>query len=183
MDRLTTSSGIRFTSDSATTSAPRMSSGKQPRAARGGAQTSQSQHAKHVARADAGAADRVESAAPVRSKTRAATAPSNLPDGRQSRRHQSRKVFWPAARLTKGDLLRYYAEVVVPHPSGGCRPSAGDEAVSERHRRHGVLPAALAPGETAAGVRIETLPEGLDPISRARRAPFRRRRSLITLST
>ena len=74
-----------------------------------------------------------------------------LPDGRRLGVTNLAKLFWPAAKLTKGDLLRYYAEVAPLHPSGRRRSSAGDEAVSQRRRRHGVLPAAIASGEAAGG--------------------------------
>ena len=61
---------------------------------------------------------------------RAVTARVDLPDGSQLAVTNLAKLYWPAAKITKGDLLRYYAEVASADPSGGRRPSAGDEAVS-----------------------------------------------------
>ena len=73
-----------------------------------------------------------------------ARARSRCPTATRSRSAISHKVFWPDRRLTKGDLLRYYVRVspfILPVVAG---PPAGDEALSQRRRQRGVLPASRA---------------------------------------
>ena len=56
-----------------------------------------------------------------------------LPDGDRLSVTNLHKVFWPKQKLTKGDLLRYYAQVapfILPAVAGS---PAGDEAASQRH--------------------------------------------------
>ena len=90
------------------------------------------------------------------------------------------KIFWPGPKHTKGDLLRYYAEVspflllaVVDRPLVMKRfPNGIDGPAFYQQRSRQEKP--------PAGVRIETLPDDLDPISE----PAARRfvgGSLITL--
>ena len=74
-------------------------------------------------------------------------------------------MFWPKLKLTKGDLLRYYATVAPLHPAGGRGSAAGDEALSQRRRRPGVLPAALARGAAAGRRAHRDAADELDPIS------------------
>ena len=79
-----------------------------------------------------------------------------LPNGDTLRVTNLAKVFWPDLGITKGELLRYYAQVSsLMLPVVDDRP-LGDEAVSERRGETGVLPAApsrSAPSRgTARGV-------------------------------
>jgi bifunctional non-homologous end joining protein LigD len=89
----------------------------------------------------------------------------NLPDGRQLAVTNLAKLYWPAAKVTKGDLLRYYAEVApLILPAVADRPlvmkrfpnGIGGMAFYQQRSRQEKPP---------AGVRVETLPQGLDPIS------------------
>ena len=100
-----------------------------------------------------------------RSKTRAVTATVNLPDGRQLAVTNLAKLFWPAAKITKGDLLRYYAQV-----SPLILPAVADRPLVMKRFPNGIGGMAFYQQRSRqekppAGVRIETLPEGLDPIS------------------
>ena len=88
-----------------------------------------------------------------------------LPDGAQLAVTNLAKVFWPKARLTKGDLLRYYAQVApLILPAVADRPLVmkrfpngvgGNAFYQQRSRQENPPP----------GVRIEQLPAGLDPIT------------------
>ena len=89
----------------------------------------------------------------------------SLPDGRQLAVTNLAKLYWPAAKITKGDLLRYYAEVApMILPAVADRPlvmkrfpnGIGGMAFYQQRSRQEKPP---------AGVRVETLAEGLDPIS------------------
>lgn len=74
------------------------------------------------------------------------------------------KLFWPALKLTKGDLLRYYAEVApMILPVVADRPMvmkrfpngvAGPAFYQQRHR-----------DDPPKGVRVETLPKSVEPIT------------------
>src|SRR5438093_344850 len=53
-------------------------------------------------------------------------------DGREIRLTNLRKIFWPELRLTKGDLLQYYADV-----SGALLPHIRDRAMVMKRYPHG----------------------------------------------
>ena len=77
------------------------------------------------------------------------------------------KVFWPSAKLTKGDLLRYYADV-----SPLILPAVADRPLVMKRFPNGVGGVAFYQQRSRqekppAGVRVETLPDELDPISEA----------------
>ncbi len=74
------------------------------------------------------------------------------------------KIFWPAQKLTKGDLLRYYAEVapfILPavdnRPMVMKRFPNGIEGPAFYQQRH--------KDDPPPGVRVETLPKGIEPIT------------------
>ena len=98
-----------------------------------------------------------------------------LPDGERLSVTNLAKLFWPKLKLTKGDLLRYYATVAPLHAARGRGSSAGDEAIPERRRRSGVLPAAPREEKPPPGVRIETLDRRARADLRAGRPPADRR--------
>ena len=87
-----------------------------------------------------------------------------LPGGHKLRVTNLSKLFWPALKITKGDLLRYYAEVApMILPVVADRPMvmrrfpngiAGPAFYQQRHRL-----------EPPAGVRVETLPKAIEPIT------------------
>jgi bifunctional non-homologous end joining protein LigD len=88
-----------------------------------------------------------------------------LPDGARLGVTNLAKIFWPTPKLTKGDLLRYYAEV-----SPLILPAVEDRPLVMKRFPNGVGGMAFYQQRTRlekppAGVRIETLAEGLDPIS------------------
>jgi bifunctional non-homologous end joining protein LigD len=75
------------------------------------------------------------------------------------------KIYWPGPKLTKGDLLRYYAEVAPL-----ILPAVADRPLVMKRFPNGVAGPAfyqqrLRKERPPAGVRIETLPDDLDPIS------------------
>jgi bifunctional non-homologous end joining protein LigD len=77
------------------------------------------------------------------------------------------KVFWPALKYTKGDLLRYYAEA-----ADFILPAVADRPLVMKRFPNGIdKPAFYQQRQRLenppAGVRIETLPDELDPISEA----------------
>jgi bifunctional non-homologous end joining protein LigD len=77
------------------------------------------------------------------------------------------KVFWPKAKLTKGDLLRYYAEVAPL-----ILPAVADRPLVMKRFPNGIDKPAFyqqrsRQEQPPAGVRIETLSDDLDPISEA----------------
>lgn len=88
-----------------------------------------------------------------------------LPNGDRLAVTNLAKPFWPALGITKGDLLRYYAEVS-PHllPAVSDRPlvmkrfpnGVGGKAFYQQRSREERPP---------KGVRIETLDDDVDPIS------------------
>ena len=88
-----------------------------------------------------------------------------LPDGHQLAVTNLAKVFWKDARLTKGDLLRYYAEV-----SPLILPVVADRPLVMKRFPNGIDGKAFYQQRSRIenppeGVRIEVLPEGTDPIS------------------
>jgi bifunctional non-homologous end joining protein LigD len=90
-----------------------------------------------------------------------------LPDGSRIAVTNLAKVFWPASKLTKGDLLRYYAEV-----SPFILPAVEDRPLVMKRFPNGVGGAAFYQQRSRqekppAGVRIEVLPDEFDPISEA----------------
>ena len=87
-----------------------------------------------------------------------------LEDGQTLRVTNLSKIFWPVQKITKGDLLRYYAEVA-PFilPAVEDRPMvmkrfpngiAGPAFYQQRHK-----------DDPPPGVRVETLPKGIEPIT------------------
>jgi bifunctional non-homologous end joining protein LigD len=75
------------------------------------------------------------------------------------------KIFWPKARLTKGDLLRYYAQV-----SHLILPAVADRPLVMKRFPNGIDQPAFYQQRSRmeqppAGVRIETLPADVEPIS------------------
>jgi bifunctional non-homologous end joining protein LigD len=89
----------------------------------------------------------------------------SLPDGSRLGVTNLSKIFWPQAKLTKGDLLRYYA-LVAPF----ILPAVADRPLVMKRFPNGVDKPAFYQQRSRiekppAGVRIETLPDDLDPIS------------------
>ena len=75
------------------------------------------------------------------------------------------KLFWPELKLTKGDLLRYYAKV-----SHLILPAVADRPLVMKRFPNGVGGAAFYQQrqrleQPPQGVRIEELPEEIEPIS------------------
>jgi bifunctional non-homologous end joining protein LigD len=88
-----------------------------------------------------------------------------LPDGSRLGVTNLAKVFWPKLKLTKGDLLRYYALA-----SGYILPAVADRPLVMKRFPNGIEGPAFYQQRSRqekppAGVRIETLPDDLDPIS------------------
>jgi bifunctional non-homologous end joining protein LigD len=86
-----------------------------------------------------------------------------LPNGDRLRVTNLTKLFWPSLGITKGELLRYYAEVApLVLPAVDDRPLVmkrfpnGVEKKAFYQQRH--------PDPVPAGVRREMLPEDVDPI-------------------
>lgn len=93
----------------------------------------------------------------------------SLPDGTAVGVTNLAKVFWPAAKLTKGALLRYYADV-----SPLLLPAVADRPLVMKRFPNGIDGPAFYQQRSRqekppAGVRVETLPEGLDSEPDARR--------------
>ena len=87
-----------------------------------------------------------------------------LPNGDRVGVTNLAKPFWPALKLTKGDLLRYYVDV-----SPYLLPAVADRPLVMKRFPNGVGGSAFYQQRSRAekpppGVRIERLPEGLDPI-------------------
>jgi bifunctional non-homologous end joining protein LigD len=88
-----------------------------------------------------------------------------LPDGGRLGVTNLAKPFWPKLKLTKGDLLRYYATVaplilpvVADRPLVMKRfPNGVDDRVAFYQQRR-------QKEQPPSGVRIETLPDAIDPI-------------------
>lgn len=90
-----------------------------------------------------------------------------LPDGLRLGVTNLAKIFWPKSKLTKGDLLRYYAEV-----SPLILPAVADRPLVMKRFPNGVGGMAFYQQRSRQekppdGVRIETLPDELDPMSEA----------------
>jgi bifunctional non-homologous end joining protein LigD len=88
-----------------------------------------------------------------------------LPDGTALGVTNLAKLYWPAAKLTKGALLRYYAEV-----SPLILPAVADRPLVMKRFPNGIGGMAFYQQRSRQenpppGVRIEVLPDGLDPIS------------------
>ena len=88
-----------------------------------------------------------------------------LPDGLRVGVTNLAKVFWPDGKLTKGDLLRYYAEV-----SPLILPAVADRPLVMKRFPNGVGGPAFYQQRSRQenpppGVRIETLPDEIEPIS------------------
>ena len=88
-----------------------------------------------------------------------------LPDGSRLGVTNLSKVFWPKLKLTKGDLLRYYARV-----SRYILPAVEDRPLVMKRFPNGVDGPAFYQQRSRQekpppGVRVETLPDDLDPIS------------------
>ena len=88
----------------------------------------------------------------------------DLPNGDRVGVTNLSKPFWPALKLTKGDLLRYYVEV-----SPYLLPAVDDRPLVMKRFPNGVGGKAFYQQRSRAeqpppGVRVERLPPGLDPI-------------------
>jgi bifunctional non-homologous end joining protein LigD len=88
-----------------------------------------------------------------------------LPDGSALGVTNLWKIFWPGAKLTKGDLLRYYVRV-----SPLLLPAVADRPLVMKRFPNGVDAPAFYQQRSRqekppSAVRIEQLPPGLDPIS------------------
>ena len=88
-----------------------------------------------------------------------------LPDGHHLKVSNLQKIFWPEARVTKGDLLRYYLRVA-PY----ILPVVADRPLVMKRFPNGVTGQAFyqqrAPEPVPSGVRVEVLPEDTDVPSR-----------------
>jgi len=87
-----------------------------------------------------------------------------LPDGSRLGITNPAKPYWPKLKLTKGDLLRYYA-TVAPY----ILPAVDDRPLVMKRFPNGVEGPAFYQQrfrleKPPAGVRVETLAEGVDPI-------------------
>ena len=90
-----------------------------------------------------------------------------LPDGSRLGVTNLHKIFWPNPELTKGDLIRYYAEV-----SALILPAVADRPLVMKRFPNGIEGMAFYQQRSRQekppdGVRVETLPDDLDPISEA----------------
>jgi bifunctional non-homologous end joining protein LigD len=88
-----------------------------------------------------------------------------LPNGDRVKVTNLAKPFWPALKITKGDLLRYYVDV-----SPCILPAVEDRPLVMKRFPNGVDAPAFYQQRSReerppAGVRIETLADRLDPIS------------------
>jgi bifunctional non-homologous end joining protein LigD len=88
-----------------------------------------------------------------------------LPDGSRLGVTNLAKVFWPKEKLTKGDLLRYYARV-----SPLILPAVADRPLVMKRFPNGIDKPAFYQQRSRleqppASVRIETIRDDLDPIS------------------
>ena len=88
-----------------------------------------------------------------------------LPTGEKISITNPAKVFWPGGKLTKGDLLRYYAEV-----APFILPAVEDRPLVMKRFPNGVGGMAFYQQRSRqekppTGVRIETIAGGIDPIS------------------
>ncbi len=87
-----------------------------------------------------------------------------LPNGDSIKITNPAKVFWPKQKITKGELLRYYAQV-----SPYLLPAIADRPLVMKRFPNGIAAPAFYQQRTREekpppGVRIEILPDDLDPI-------------------
>ncbi len=85
----------------------------------------------------------------------------DLPDGSQLSVTNLRKIFWPRQKFTKGDLLRYYAQV-----APFILPAVADRPLVMKRYPNGVAGAPFyqhRAQHVPAGVRVETVPVGDEP--------------------
>ncbi|HET9372169.1 MAG TPA: DNA ligase D [Vicinamibacterales bacterium] len=89
-----------------------------------------------------------------------------LPNGDTLRVTNLAKVFWPALKITKGDLLRYYVEV-----SPYLLPAVDDRPLVMKRFPNGIDKPAFYqqkhPETPPPGVRRERLPDDVEPIDEA----------------
>ena len=89
----------------------------------------------------------------------------DLPDGARLNVGNLDKVFWPGLGLTKGDLLRYYAQVAPV-----LLPVVDDRPLVMKRLPNGVRGKAFyqqrAPDDPPPGVRVETMPGDAEVPSR-----------------
>ena len=88
-----------------------------------------------------------------------------LPDGSRLAITNPHKIFWPDLKLTKGDLLRYYATVAPL-----ILPVVADRPLVMKRFPNGIAGPAFYQQRNRLerppqGVRIETIPDDIDPIS------------------
>ena len=88
-----------------------------------------------------------------------------LPDGSRLGITNPAKLFWPKLKLTKGDLLRYYAAV-----SPFLLPVVADRPLVMKRFPNGIDGLAFYQQKKVGekpppGVRLEVLPDGLDPMT------------------
>jgi bifunctional non-homologous end joining protein LigD len=88
-----------------------------------------------------------------------------LPNGDSLKITNPAKVFWPKLKITKGELLRYYATV-----SPYLLPAVEDRPLVMKRFPNGITEQAFyqhrrVQEQPPPGVRMEVLPEGLDPVA------------------
>jgi bifunctional non-homologous end joining protein LigD len=88
-----------------------------------------------------------------------------LPNGDSIKITNPAKVFWPKQKITKGELLRYYAQVA-PY----LLPAVEDRPLVMKRFPNGITGQAFyqhrrVQEQPPPGVRMEVLPEGLDPVA------------------
>ena len=110
-----------------------------------------------------------------RSRTQKRMARSSCPTGERIGVTNLAKVFWPKLKLTKGDLLRYYAAV-----SPLILPAVADRPLVMKRFPNGIDKPAFYQQRSRIeqpppGVRIEILAARRRTDLRAERAPLRRR--------
>jgi len=91
----------------------------------------------------------------------------DLPGGNSLKVTNLHKVFWPEGKITKGELLRYYVEVAPL-----ILPAVEDRPLVMKRFPNGIDGKAFyqqrsREDKPPAGVRIETLPDDVDPIDEA----------------
>ena len=109
------------------------------------------------------------------SRTRARTARSSCPTGERLGVTNSGQGVLARTEADQGGSAPLLRAGLAADPAGRRRSSAGDEALPERHRQAGVLPAALAHGAAAAGRPHRDARRRPRSDLRAGRAPLRRR--------
>ena len=157
---------IRFISGCATTRRRRKSCGRE----RGGAKGARGARGAEGARGGlvpaVAALAKVEVVAQLRALEDARRDGSiELPDGSRLSITNPAKLFWPKLKLTKGDLLRYYATVAPL-----ILPAVADRPLVMKRFPNGVGGMAFYQQRSRienppAGVRIETIADDIDPIS------------------